>query len=78
MNQHKMSYVCFLSELSPPSQSPTLSYSVSYWVCVPDINGMSLVCKCAKLHAPLQAVYYSRPLGQIFHMASHMALSSVN
>lgn len=65
--KQNMRYLGCLSLFSrPPSclQHPlTPSPTVSCSVCVADINGTSLVCKCAKLCAPLRAVYYSRPLG---------------
>lgn len=78
--KHELNRFPLLIFSLPPSLlcplTPSLTVSCS--VCVVDINGTSLVCKCAKLCAPLQAVYYSRPLGQLFHMASHMVLSSIN
>lgn len=60
------------------SLSFTLSFSPLITASATDINGTSLVCKRAKMCAPPRAVYYSRPLGWPFHMASHMALSSIN
>lgn len=52
----------------------SLSLSVSLWAY---INGLSLVCKCARLCEWLQAVYYSSPegLGSIWPRIWHSAPS---